>query len=208
MIIYNCHLVESKSLVMKLKIKLASGNIMYYSKHDNCTVSTAFIISPDNTFLGGFAGLEADRKLIAFKALKGVEITTIDTIPSVKSFNTDTFCQWIGTASKLFLDHTDFMVNDRENGAPNACSERQYYFKAVGLESMYETRIECPIWALIANHVSVFGVTNFNQTFMRGSELKHTSSDERVDDKFKTRYFKDNFKAPAYYLRKATQCEM
>ena len=195
------------------KIKLSSGNTYYYSpKVDGDTwghgakIATGFYVSPQGVFLGGVAGKEAERKFKVFSSMSGNEVTTLERMPDMSQFDYAEFCGWIGSASKLFMDHMNFVFNDRDHGGSSsvssACDERQYYFKAVGLEEMYQTRIGCPMWAIIANHLSVFGKHNFRQTFMRGSELKETSSDQRVDDEFTTRYTKESFKAPAYYLRK------
>jgi hypothetical protein len=222
---------------MVTRITLGSGNEFYHSQGNSEKVSVAMVVTPENKFIGGFAGKEADRKLKAFTdytVMKNVTIVPLKkintyrnvvisrhgysetvqvkvetevphTFPNIKDLDTSMFCKWIGTASGLFAFHPLFDLVDKHHASrASACDERRYYFKAVGLEKLMDSYISCPMWALIANHLSIFGKEQFRETFFKGLDMNTAQSDMCVHTKI-TRYSNNDFKAPAYYLRKAVQ---
>lgn len=193
------------------RIILSSGNIFYYSKSNSDVISTAFIIDNQKNFLGGFAGKEADRKVLAFSKLNNVTIEEDVDIPSMKTLKYDRFINWVGSASRLFEKGLDFYLCDNLHGAEGtssaskACDERRYYFEIVGLGMLFKSNKKCPVWAMIANHLSIFGSKAFRETFFRGSDIENATNDECVDSKYVSRYSEKGFKAPAFYIRMALQ---
>ena len=193
------------------RILLSSGNTFYYLEANSDVISTAFIVDTQKNFLGGFAGREADRKLKAFSSLKNVIVEETNEVPSMDNLKYDQFKQWIGTASRLFEIGLNFYLCDNVHGrsgtssASRACDERQYYFKVVGLDMLFRSDKKCPVWALIANHLSIFGRKEFRETFFRGNDINTATSDSVVSSKYVSRYFNERFKAPAYYIRMALQ---
>lgn len=193
------------------RILLSSGNTFYYLEANSDIVSTAFIVDTQKNFLGGFAGREADRKLKAFSSLNNVIVEETNEVPSMDNLKYDQFKELIGTASRLFENGLNFYLCDNVHGAEGtssaskACDERQHYFNIVGLDMLFKSNKKCPVWALIANHLSIFGSKDFRETFIRGNDVDRATTDEIVDSKFVSRYSKRGFKAPAYYIRMALQ---
>ena len=193
------------------RILLSSGNIFYYLEASSNVISTAFIVDNQKNFLGGFAGKEADRKLKAFSGLNNISIEKNVTVPTIDTLKFDQFNKWIGTASRLIQTGLNFYLCDNHHGAngtssvSHACDERQYYFKIVGLDTLFQSDWKCPVWAMIANHLSIFGRKEFRETFFRGNDIETADRDQTVDSNYVTRYSKASFKAPAYYIRSALQ---
>jgi hypothetical protein len=193
------------------RILLSSGNTFYYLEANSDVISTAFIVDTQKNFLGGFAGQEADRKFKAFSSLNNVIVEETNEVPSMDNLKYDQFKEWIGTASRLFENGLNFYLCDNVHGAQGtssasrACDERQYYFKVVGLDMLFRSDKKCPVWALIANHLSIFGSKEFRETFFRGRDLESAKSDDAVACMYISRYYGGSFKAPAYYIRMALQ---
>jgi len=190
------------------KIKLKSGNYFYHLNKFNDVISTAMIISPVGEFLGGFAGPEADRKLIAFNGLEIVSSTQQTLAPTIETLKFSIYKEWIGfPAYQMIQNHGSFLLCDNIHGGHNAiseaCDERAYYYDMVGLKLLYNSNLQCPLWAFIANHLSIFGREKFTVTFYKGN-IETPEKDDSVYT-YKTRYGEQSFKAPAAYLRLATR---
>ena len=186
------------------KLTLSSGNVFYYKPEDSANVAVAITTNPSKMFLGGFAGLEASRKFAAFRQFASIEDCKF---PNIEDFNLLEFAEKLGTASNFFIKRTDLVFNDVDwcNGTSSkaqSCDDRLYYYEKIGLKSMFKTRMNCPLWAFIANHLSIFGVELFKETFFKGYEndpIKDVSLDS------KSRYSNHSFKAPAAYIRALCQ---
>jgi len=179
------------------KIILSSGNIFWYTPGDENHIAVAFASNPSKEFLGGFAGLEATRKFVAFEKLATAESCKS---PNIKDFNLDAYAEKLGAAQPLFINGLfSFNDNDHCNGTSSiaeTCDSRQDYYKAVGLQSLYGSSIKCPFWALIANHLSMFGAKHFRESFFRGGDFQKDLVSEMP-----TRYYKGSWRAPAAYCR-------
>lgn len=192
---------------MVTMITLASGNTFFYLPETYDVASYAYIVDDNFNFVGGFLADEADRKLAAFSKLQNVKVAEATTGLPLHMVNFDNFAAKLGAASTYFLRKT-LMISDYEdcNGTyshAKSCSDRQYYYKAVGCSRLYRSRKRFPVWAFIANHVAIFGVENFRQTFFRGAEA-NPATGLMVDAS--TRYDKSGrFQAPAYYVRAVCQ---
>jgi hypothetical protein len=188
------------------RIELVSGNVFYYSPETNESFSFACVINDSTkTFLGGFVCMEADRKLDAFSKLNGTKSSEVQSFPYLKDYTMDNFLQQLGTASPLFVRSLTITVNDYEhcNGTSSkaqSCDERSSYFEVVGMKRVFKSSKSYPVWAMIANHLSIFGAKSFRETFFHGYELDSARKDNVVSVK-DTRFSKQNFKAPAAYVR-------
>jgi hypothetical protein len=205
---------------MATKITLVSGNVFYHLPENSDSFSVAYIIDKNLNFIGGFLADEADRKLAAFAKLQNVKVETKSIVRKSNEFcdhneevevqplnmnyiNFDNFAAKLGAASKLFLDNWNRGVSDYQdcngtNSRAQSCDERIHYYNTVGCSRLYKSRKLFPIWAFIANHVSIFGVENFRETFFKGYE--HDPQKDCVVEK-DTRYTRGYFKAPAAYVR-------
>lgn len=189
---------------MHKRIILASGNHFYHVAETGQNFSTAFIVDKNLNFIGGFLADEADRKLKSFSNLKNTTVETINNTVCIEIVNFLKFSEKLGSVSKLFLESRFLLVNDLDycdgtSSLAESCDDRLDYYKAVGCKKLYKSRRHFPIWAFVANHVSIFGCENFRQTFFKGNELD-PSKDDNVTG-FSTRYSKHGFKAPAYYVK-------
>lgn len=187
-------------------LTLASGNTFFHSPETETSFQYAFVIDDSLNFMGGFLCTEADRKLEAFRNLPNVRIECVtDTVMS-QFFGWAKFEQYadfLGTASSIFLNNREVMVSDTEdcNGTSSraeSCSERRHYYCAVGCRQIYGSSKKFPLWALIANHLSIFGATSFRYTFFKGYEQEPQKG---VQVEVKSRYYERPFKAPAAYVR-------
>lgn len=187
------------------KCVLSSGNVYYYKKGCSQLVSYGMIVSTKNEFLGGYICKEANRKFKTFSTLKNTTISVVDEMPSINNLDISKFCSWIGSAERLFSKGQNIMVSDYEfcsegtSSISHACDERRFYFQSLGADELYNSKIKCPLWAIIANHVAIFGVAKFKETFFRGRDIDSCESDLSMNET--TRYYSGSFKAPAFYLR-------
>lgn len=186
---------------------------MFYHHSDTGNVNYAMVVDAQNTFLGGFLGEEADRKLTAFRQLPSTFTIENQVFPNMEMINFIPFSEKLGAASPLFLNSKFITINDREdcNGTMSnaeSCESRQHYYKAVGLGHVFMTYRKFPVWAFIANHIAVFGVNNFHSTFFRGADsykkglVVYTSE---YTTRYSRKYMDDCnyvlFQAPAAYVR-------
>lgn len=200
---------------MITRIQLSSGNLFYHRAATGSEVAIACIVSRNNQFLGGYAGKEADRKLSIFRKI-GTSVTesgityaqgyaeTINVqFPVISRLDMSLFNSWIGTASLLIEKYGDLFISDADSDAACACPDRERYYRTVGLaEELWDRGKSIPLWAFVANHLSIFSKENFRETFFRGYDLDSTDRDLTVMQKYcRTRYDSCGFKAPAAYLR-------
>lgn len=189
---------------MTIMVTLASGNTFFYKPETSDEFSSAFIVDDNFNFVGGFLCDEADRKLAAFSKLQNVKVSQIANVLPFTMVKFDNFAAKLGAASTYFLRHWNLMISDREdcNGTSaksQSCDDRQYYYKKVGCDKLFKSSKRFPLWAFIANHVAIFGVENFRQTFFKGSEQ---NPEKGLMVETKTRYNKSGtFQAPAAYVR-------
>ena len=189
-------------------ITLASGNTFFHKPESSDEFSSAFIVDDNFNLVGGFLCEEADRKLAAFSKLQNVKVSQVTNALPFDMVKLDNFAAKLGAASTYFLRHWNLMISDQEdcNGTGSksqSCSDRQYYYNSVGCRKLYGSSRRFPLWAFIANHVAIFGVENFRQTFFKGSE-QNPEKDLLVETK--TRYDKfGRFQAPAAYVRAICQ---
>lgn len=194
-------------------LKLKSGNLFFFKRKAGW-VDMAMVISPEDVFLGGFAGREAKRKLAAFKkiAVEEFELLNKD-FPCISRFNLIPFSEKLGAVSELFLKNASQVFNDIDDcdgtsSHAQSCSDRRNYYKSSGLIQLYDSSIKCPIWAFVANHLSIWGTENFRYTFFKVDGVFQTDVRLSVEDSYivKTKYSKEGFKAPAYYFKALCKC--
>ncbi len=200
--------LTNQPLLVYYKVILKSGNTFYFAESTLTTVALAYILSPTRVFLGGMAGYEAKRKFDTFSDMEEAIQINEDEFQLI-DVDFDDFASKLGAMSSYFLSKKDVMINDFYycNGTSSfasSCDERYHYYKTVGLEGMFKTQNECPMWAFIANHVAFFGVKNFKDTFFRGCDSR-IEKDMSMSNVFNTRYYDGTFKAPAYYVRSLCQ---
>lgn len=188
-----------------LCFKLQSGNTFFYLKKiEGEFLQAAFVCSENLELLGGFLGLEADRKFKAFSSLPNIgEVKELPKTSFYQIFNMlkkEQFAEQLGAVSQIFLDLSSHLTNESEVMAESiACMERQDYFAAMGLEMLErDFRAQYSPSLLIANHLSVVSKDYFRSTFYSG--YSGFESDEYTHHV--TRYSNCYYKAPAYYLRK------
>lgn len=188
------------------KITLSSGNVFYHEAGSSDRFSVAYVVSPDLEFLGGFLASEADRKLAAFKSLGLVE--SVESGINLKFCNFNKFSSLIGTASRFFELGISIEVSDYEdcNGTSSkaqSCDERKAYYEVVGCAEIFKSSRKFPLWALIANHLAIFGAKDFRETFFRGNE---EYPQKEMSQTASTKWSKNKtFKAPAAYVRAICQ---
>lgn len=193
------------------RVILSSGNEFYYLKESNSYISHAYV-KRGNVFLGGFLGKEADRKFAAFSNLSNTtveqySIVVEDFFVQLNLLDKTEFSHKLGTASSLFLNNFIKVVNDLDycdgtSSKAQSCDERRNYYKAVGTENLFRSNLKFNLGLFIANHLAVFSVKDFRETFFKGCE-EHPQKDVRLYTK--TRYYNDVFKAPAAYVRALCQ---
>lgn len=193
---------------MYKKITLASNSVFYYKPSTYDEASWAFIVDINLNFLGGFLCNEADRKYAAFSKLSNVRVEDSANVLDLNLVKFDNFAASLGTASNLFLSNWSLMISDRQDcdgtsSYANSCDERGNYYKAVGCWCLFKSNTKFPLWAFVANHVSIFSVKDFRTTFFKGYE--ENPEKDIVVGGFKTRYSNDYFKAPAAYVRALCQ---
>ena len=187
-------------------ITLASGNTFFHSPETETHFQYAFVIDDALNFMGGFLCTEADRKLEAFRGLPNTRVECVTDTFMAQFFGWAKFEQYaenLGTVSNIFLNNREVMVSDTEdcNGTSSraeSCSARRHYYYAVGCKEIYESSKKFPLWALIANHLSIFGATKFRYTFFKGYEQ---DPQKGVYVEVKSRYYESSFQAPAAYVR-------
>ncbi len=187
-------------------ITLASGNTMLYLPETDENFSQAFIVDNSFNFVGGFLCDEADRKVVAFQKLQNIEVKETSTEVFHQFLNWckfDDFAAKLGSASSLFLQNWHKQVSDLGDcdgteSRAESCGDRRHYYKAVGCERLYKSSMRFPLWALIANHVSVFSLDNFRHTFFRGHD-DNPMKGAHVE--VVSRYSNRSFQAPAAYIR-------
>lgn len=185
-----------------MKVTLKSGNTFYYVPQTDTMVSIAVVVKNNsNIVIGGFVAKEADRKCKVFMEI-GVSYTdeTID-------FNELDFLP-IYTSLKrygdLFYPYRNVMIADNMAGSVSACDRRYRYWRAVGLDLFItDKRIECPIWGIMLNHLSVFGRAKFDESFAN----KHTqiTGDSIINMSIfrpKHKYAVEEIRTPAIFLLK------
>lgn len=189
------------------KITLASGNVFYHSAQINRdTVSFALVVR-GNTFLGGFMCREADRKLEIFSRLNPLAVETTEDKTLIESLDFTGFAKKLGSLESLFLKNLYLIISDYRNcdgtsSKAESCDERAKYYYTVGCEVCYKSYIEFPLWAFVANHVSIFGVENFRETFFKGKDNPEKDDFIEVNASWKKLvYSTEGFKAPAAYVR-------
>lgn len=200
---------------MFYKIVLKSKNIFFYIPFYNDTLERAFVTCPnEQKFIIGYAGEEANyRKDNILNNYTGIKVSSSDTpkkaqFPLVENLDFSEFNQRLGTAS-WFTDtcnkRSELMNDFFDDTSSTACDERLRYFVNVGIAKLYKENIDCPLWAIIANHLSVFGEWAFRDTFFKNVDsLENLLFDEVIFPKehHLTRYGHNFFKAPAYYFQK------
>jgi len=193
---------------MVKKIELASGNTVWYKPEEGRVVSLLLVTSPSpgKKFLGGAAGQEADRKLRVFASFPKVKVVEVVSMPPFGSLDTSIFNEWVGSASGL-MGSAERIIRDNDvsnYGYGVACDERRAYYHAVGLSRMYNSDLGAPLWAVIANHVTMFSREHFRETFFHGTDLESCGAEQHIRKEVaNTRYSNRGFKSPAYYLRVA-----
>jgi hypothetical protein len=191
-------------------IKLSSGNVYYYEDTKNDFIPFGFIVSQDDTFKGGFLGLEAKRKYAVFSKLANVEIQEQSNY-DLSKVKLEEFAEKLGAASSSFIKGFNVLCNDRDDAdgtdsTAESCDDRSRYYKTVGLESAFKSKKQFQIGLFIANHIAIFGVANFRYTFFKGKD--DPSKDDELDNSsifMKNVYAKCGFKAPAAYVRALLQ---
>lgn len=189
-----------------LAIKLSSGNIYYYEESSKRRLAHGFVVSPDDTFIGGFLAKEAERKYAIFSKLPGVE-NLGDCLYDRSKLKLDEFAEKLGAASRYFKlyfhkEVRDLRDCDGVNSRAESCDDRLRYYKTVGMEEAFKTNKSFLLGLFIANHVSIFGVQNFRTTFFRGKDEPLKDDNLEADEIFaKNVYDTCGFKAPAAYVK-------
>lgn len=182
------------------RIKLASGNVFYFSPETATQFAYAFVVSESLDFIGGFLCKEAIRKLNVFSSFAGNVVEEVDSLIDFKYINFRKFAEKLGSASNIFVNHFNDLYDDiSDSYRGNACNERLRYYSVVGCNDIYNSSKKFQLGLLIANHVAIFGTHKFDETFFKYKD--EYQSDLNLC--CATRYDKSgNFKAPAYYLRR------
>lgn len=190
-------------------IVLSSGNTFYY-KEQSEQLAQGWIISTNNEFVGGFLGLEANRKLAAFSKLSGVTISSCDSNEGfniLQNCNLNMFAEKMGAVSSIFTKSFFTEVSDMYdcNGTSSkaeSCDERQNYYDVVGCSAAFKSDKRFLLGLFIANHVSVFSWNHFRETFFKGKENPCKDDFLELNNSWaKWVYAKKGFKAPAAYVR-------
>ncbi len=194
-----------KLITMTVKYVLSSGNFYFFFPENSNKIAYGFFCTPNNVFLGGVLDKEAVRKARTFEQL-GCQ-KEICVIPELSELDYNEFSDKLGSASRYFKMSINMWISDYTDcdgtgSSARSCDERRYYYMAAGLQNCYNSRKRFPLVLFIANHISIFSVKNFRETFFSGSE--GFESDSRICDR-KTRYFHGEFKAPAFYVRAVIQ---
>lgn len=196
------------------KILLSSGNSFYYSKGNNDQLASGWIISTKNEFLGGFLGIEADRKFAAFSKLSNTVITDCEEVEGVnalKNASLDKFAEKMGAVSTIFKSSFFTEVRDLDDcdgtsSTAESCDERKEYYDVVGCKAAFKSNKMFLLGLFVANHVSIFSWNHFRETFFKGKE--NPEKDDALDFNnswSKWVYVKKGFKAPAAYVRALAQ---
>lgn len=188
-------------------ILLSSGNRYYYEDSKNGFLSFGFLVSQDDTFKGGFLGKEARRKYAIFSGLKGVVTLHQNVTYDLKKVKLQEFAEKLGSASVIFIKNFIKEVNDLDdfNGTGSkaqSCDDRVRYYRSVGLDEVFKNRLRFTVGLFIANHISIFGVANFRETFFRGKNEPEPGDSVDLDTLFKKNVYDDcGFIAPAAYIK-------
>jgi hypothetical protein len=186
-------------------LRLKSGNHFYFSDEGN--YAEAFVKGPNRVLVGGFMCEEASRKVGIFTKHKDVykfEIPHSLYLKTKESLDVGPFLESLGGVAVNFKKHFFTEVNDyRDNASANACSERSYYYTAVGCDELYNSSKKFTLGLLIANHMSVFSRKSFKETFIRKdtatSDLRVKNPRKASRGRFNS-YGIEEFKTPAWYL--------
>lgn len=174
---------------MITRIKLSSGNEFFYVPTTHKRLSYAFVVK-GNQFIGGFLAKEADRKLKCFSRLKNVVIErSVDMVLPELDFTE--YGKQLDCLTRKGLVKTEISdLTHADGGLSRAgtCCSRQYYYYAMGMNEAYNSKKRFPLWGLVANHLSIVGRGNFDDTFYQGNP----------ED---TRYSQQSYQAPGYYLK-------
>lgn len=193
-------------------LKLKSGNVFYRLPLTKASIPLAVVLKPiannKYEFIGGYAGKEVIRKLRTFNALSGTSIVNIEP-PRMKDVNFDNFLSSLGRYGTMFKPYLFVTLIDDKHGGMHsestACDSRRYYYRAVGLDKFYKSKKGCPIWAMIANHVAIFGIEKFAETFALNNDASTSLAVNLSIFSRKHKYEIEKFYAPAYYLIKASR---
>jgi len=186
-------------------VKLLSGNTFYYESSSSEQIAFGFIVSPDDTFVGGFLGKEAERKYAVFSKLKGVTLSNSNY--DLRKLKLEVFAEKLGAASRSFVKYfftevRDMRDCDGTSSSAQSCDDRGRYYKTVGLDEAFKTYKSFLLGLFIANHVSIFGIQNFRMTFFRGKDNPSKDDNLERDEIFmKNVYDTCGFKAPAAYVK-------
>jgi len=185
-----------------MRVTLKSGNYYYYFPQTETTLSVGVVVTPQLVVVGGFASSEADRKLQVFMNI-GVAIDEAASV-DINALNFKPVFNSLGRYGRLFFPYINVMIADNMAGSVSACSDRYRYWRATGLSIMVDkANIQVPIWAIVLNHLSIFGRNQFDYSFAGKSE--RIESDSILDIsifKAKHRYALDPIRTPAIFLLK------
>jgi len=143
-----------------------SGNTFHFKPADEDLMDLGVVLQ-DNIVIGAFAGKEAIRKNLAFSNLPNTVVHPDVQFPTSMDF--EPIFQSIQRYGEMFYPFKDVIVRDRmsHDGSTNACTSRYEYWRSVGLDVMVDNRqIGIPMWAIILNHLSIFGRNNFQRSFV------------------------------------------
>lgn len=200
--------METMEGTMEFTLKSGNCALFFY-----CEGIPHMLVLNRQTVIGGCFGMEADRKKKLFLRIK---------VPYRRFAYYDGFSLSDARSLGVYLRCLDWSHVERETNLGNiiekachsvikddnvyissdACdSGRRGYYKAVGMHRYaYYSGIQFVLIMLILNHITIFGVRNFRETFFRG---KNEPEADDVVGMMRMRYSKaDYFKAPAFYIRR------
>lgn len=192
-------------------LRLKSKNIAIFRDGNETHLDSLIIVKPiikDNKlqyyFMGGFVSSEARRKWLSFCSLDSTILLDESFLADFDIHNVDfrNLTTYLGKYGDTFKLYYHVEISDYRHGgqeyASTACSSRFSYYDGVGMEEFKNSMLYCPIWAILANHVSIFSANQVELTLggKKNDLMTGTSISSSVYN-IKHKYAKYGFYAPA-----------